>query len=87
MLLPSHEKVLYSEFQVSISKTMTCRSWTHDKQTTDKLNDMPQVADYERTMKVVVGVKFATKIASRFGKKINMVKYKIGMNNFEIVIK
>ena len=28
MLLPSHEKVLYSKFQVSISKTLACRSWT-----------------------------------------------------------
>ena len=70
MLLPSHEKVLYSEFQVSISKTVTCRSWTEHRAQTDKLNDMPRVADYERTMKVVVGVKFATKIALRFGKKV-----------------
>ena len=28
MLLPSHEKVLYSQFQVSNSKTVVCRSWT-----------------------------------------------------------
>ena len=28
MLLPSHEKVLYSQFQVSNSKTLACRSWT-----------------------------------------------------------
>ena len=69
MLLPSYEKVLYSKFQVSNSKTVTCRFWSDDdkRRHTDKLNAMPRVADYENTMKVLVWVKFASKIASQFG--------------------
>ena len=53
---------------------------------------MPWVAHYERTMKVVVGVKFATKIASRFGKlgrlaEQNKVTYYIVVSIEENTIK
>ena len=81
MLLPTYEEHLHSKFQVDISKTVTCRSWTEHTQT-HKLNDMPRVTDYKRTIKVVVGVKFASKIALRFGKNIVVIGHLNYLVNF-----
>ena len=53
-----------------------------DRAQTHKLNDMPRVTDYKRTMKVVVGVKFATKIALRFGKNIVVIGHLNYLVNF-----